>query len=614
MLTPNVAKAQILFSDNFDHDLSLWETHSTTGKWNIIEKELVGTSENSFFSPHPSYALAGSSEWEDYTLRVKIKGNDRPDKQIIFRVNDDGNYYVLNIVGTYNNSGNNVILAKKHTSDFITNEIDPSFLHSYSYINKPGEWYEVKIDVKNIANSVNINVYIDDTFILEEVDNNNPILQGKIGFEVWPGELYQPSSLTINYFDNVLITKYGYEPVLNLSIENLKQYDPAWSDEEYDHALEWATQISTIEGWGCALTSTVMVLRYYGYSVWPDTLNEWLTSQPDGYIKNGLVNWLAVSRYTHAHTGTTAPTLKFRRYDADSVKLEEDLIMGHPSILEFPGHFVVARGKTSSDFLINDPASESYLLSPLESTRGIYSSINSYIPTDTDLSYIMLIVSGDINISLFDATNHPINTNTYIQEPLKNNLDNSQTSGEKLQILLFPEPQIGIYYIEIKGKEKSFQLDAYMYDQEGNLIGNKYKSISGNISDTSPTFIQFIYSYNSVTYSFIDINDTDEDGVTIGDYCLETTFDIFDYSLGVNRWRWSEKCWNTQKPRGKGKANRPQISYKTTDTFGCSCKQIIDILEMSSLEKLEGHRKFGCSRSILDKFIADMNYNEFNIY
>jgi hypothetical protein len=253
MLTPSVAKAQIFFSDSFDHDLSLWEIHTTTGEWNIVDKELMGTSSNSFDPPHPSYALAGNSEWEDYTLRVKIKGNDRPDKQIIFRVNDDGNYYVLNIQGAYNNVGSNVILAKKHTADFVTNEIDLSFVRYYSYINKPGEWYEVKIDVKNVANSVNINVYIDDVFIFEVIDSNNPILQGKIGFEVWPGELYHTPSFTINYFDNVLITEYGYALTPNLSIENLKQYDPIWKNEEYDHASEWATQTPTIEGWGWTL-------------------------------------------------------------------------------------------------------------------------------------------------------------------------------------------------------------------------------------------------------------------------------------------------------------------------------------------------------------------------
>jgi hypothetical protein len=293
------------------------------------------------------------------------------------------------------------------------------------------------------------------------------------------------------------------------------------------------------------------------------------------------------------------------RYSADSTRLEESLVSGNPSILELPGHFVAARGKTGSDFLINDPASEISLLANLENIYDNYSSINSYVPTKTDLSYIMLVINSGIDFSLSDEQGNPVNATVYVQEPLINNLNSFQTSGEKLQVLIFPEPQIGAYYITINGKE-TFQLDAYMYDQEGNLIGGKYETMSENIIGANTTIIQFIYNYNSITYSS---GDDDNDGVIIGDYCPKTTCDIFD-PLGTNRWEWSENGWHAQTPRGKGKAYGPQISFNMTDTFGCSCKQILDILEKDTLEKLRGHRKYGCSKSILERFIYDMGQNE----
>lgn len=49
---------------------------------------------------------------------------------------------------------------------------------------------------------------------------------------------------------------------------------------------------------GCALTSAVMVLRYYGVTTGIDgkevnsrNLNEWLKSQPRGYVGRGRINW-----------------------------------------------------------------------------------------------------------------------------------------------------------------------------------------------------------------------------------------------------------------------------------------------------------------------------------
>jgi hypothetical protein len=504
ILSPDITKAQIFFSEKFDHDLSSWETHSTTGEWKIVEEELLGVAVSSSHPPQPSYALAGSSEWENYSLYVKIKGNDRPDKQIIFRVTDDGNYYVLNIVSAYDGRGNEIILAKKSTSDFITSNDTASLLHIQQYINNPEEWYNVKIDVKNIVSGVSIKIYINDIFIFEKIDNSsNPLLNGRIGFEVWPGGKSESSSPTINYFDDILVTEYDYEPALDLPVENLKQYGLGWGNETYDNAPKWA-KTPTIESWGCALTSATMVLRYHGYDVWPNTLNDWLKNQPDGYIRNGLVNWLAIPRYTQKQTSTNSPVLKFRRYHANSIKLEEELLQGRPPILELPGHFIVTKGKAGSDFLINDPASEIDLLSILENTRGMYSSIISYVPTNTDLSYIMLVVDSDTQIYLFDSMGNLVNTSSYIQEPLQNNLDKSQTSGESYRILLFPEPKSDIYSVTIEGEDGPFQLDAYMYDQEGNLIGNKYTPIAGAITNKAPVRFQFTYDNNSIVYSLAD--------------------------------------------------------------------------------------------------------------
>ena len=100
----------------------------------------------------------------------------------------------------------------------------------------------------------------------------------------------------------------------------------------------------------------------------------------------------------------------------------------------------------------------------------------------------------------------------------------------------------------------------------------------------------------------IDETDTDGDGILdVCDYCAETAIpeDVPTISLGVNRFALvdGDGIFDTMPPKGGGKG--PQKSYTINDTQGCSCSQIIDLLDLG-----EGHKKFGCSISAMDDFIS----------
>lgn len=74
-------------------------------------------------------------------------------------------------------------------------------------------------------------------------------------------------------------------PFPSLNVTDLKQYTGGWENDIYD------TISGTIKQFGCALTSASMVLKYHGFSnTNPKILNNWLISQLDGYLTNGLVN------------------------------------------------------------------------------------------------------------------------------------------------------------------------------------------------------------------------------------------------------------------------------------------------------------------------------------
>jgi hypothetical protein len=93
--------------------------------------------------------------------------------------------------------------------------------------------------------------------------------------------------------------------------------------------------------------------------------------------------------------------------------------------------------------------------------------------------------------------------------------------------------------------------------------------------------------------------DVDADGVCDDvDACEGTVYpeSVPTVELGVNRWVLGPGGgFITRSPNGHG----PDRSYTIEQTRGCSCAQIIVDMGLG-----EGHRKFGCSISAMDEWIA----------
>jgi hypothetical protein len=205
---------------------------------------------------------------------------------------------------------------------------------------------------------------------------------------------------SVNYFDNWQVTNHGVTPTpsptpVPISMPHFKQTDPNWASQIYDHATKWSSN-PTISRWGCALSSAAMILRYHGINQLPGgielnprTLNTWLQTQPDGYIGEGLVNWVALGRLTQQMSSVLGtPKLEYTRINTNLIAAAvSELEALKPVILQIPGHFLVGSGVTSDkqDLQIKDPAYAHTLLSqhsqPLQSVRA-------FQPSHTDLSYI----------------------------------------------------------------------------------------------------------------------------------------------------------------------------------------------------------------------------------
>jgi len=101
-----------------------------------------------------------------------------------------------------------------------------------------------------------------------------------------------------------------------------------------------------------------------------------------------------------------------------------------------------------------------------------------------------------------------------------------------------------------------------------------------------------------ITYNDLSTTDSDGDGVSdCYDLCPETTEDILLEDLGTNRYMWDGTKWITVSPKGKGNGFMPTMEK----TNGCSCTQILDILSEETGDQMEGHYKFGCSKSIFEE-------------
>lgn len=109
---------------------------------------------------------------------------------------------------------------------------------------------------------------------------------------------------------------------------------------------------------------------------------------------------------------------------------------------------------------------------------------------------------------------------------------------------------------------------------------------------------------------YVDNPDDDGDGVLDDDdLCPDTKADEYTVGLGTNRWMWNENGWITNSPANKnGNAYGANPGFTLTDTYGCSCIQILDSMRESVGEDFEGHYKYMCSKSIIEDWIAGEYY------
>lgn len=353
LLTTKQCLAVVVFFDDFsDGSLTNWQVaRGSSAQWRVENGVLIGTvlSQSSISEVVPMDS-AWSQRWGNYRLRLAMKPMRGVDRNLVWNYQDPRNWYEAHFVGN--------LVELYRLREGVT-----GYVSGHQYFMTPFEWHQIQVEVVGTR----MQLWVDNWLVADVRDWFSDGRAGSIALKVGTGAI-APSEV---WFDNVQVELLSTEHDVRIAMPEYRQDDPQWSDNEYDHALSWSDQPS-IKRWGCALSSIAMVLRHYGFIFLPDgselhpgTLNQWLRHQPDGYVADGWVNWLAIERLTRVLVRDYFPgfqPLAVRQLHASDGRVlfdtvEQELMAMRPIIVALQQHFLVAVGTISNlqDVLVLDP-------------------------------------------------------------------------------------------------------------------------------------------------------------------------------------------------------------------------------------------------------------------
>ena len=478
-----------------------------------------------------------NNKWNDYAIELDMEFIIGTDKNIAWRYENPSDWVDIHFIGP------NPIFQRLVLID--SSNIQP-LLNGNTYhfrIEAVGNNHKVWYYNHNSPNNVS---YMEGEDQLNNYLTGRPALQASAGADM-------TSSVA---FDNVVVT--DLTPRIGLDVRHMSQIDPDWKDLEYDFSSNYnPLGLQEIEEWGCALTSSAMILDFYGYdltpngqSLNPNTLNQYLIDK-GGYTKNGSVVWSYISKFAKealaspAYVGKALPSLEFEYPNFSIDTLRSDIEATHPAIIKIvtndkntPGHnddnlhFVVSNWVEDETIYIKDPAE----LEDNESTMsGKYANLElrqlaRFIPSNTDHSYIWIYQYGPNFEILLEhngqKTGIDANGTIFNQIPGAQYFEEGAISapasfterfgGETstAKVLMLPKPETGDYTLTLSGNDSGLtDTDIHLFDQAS-------ESKKFNLSDP-------VSSGDSVTYTFsYDTNSVEETVVA-----KESNFETLETSI-----------------------------------------------------------------------------------
>lgn len=476
---PNeVFARQLVFSDNFQFGLDNWQlVRGSPSHWQVRQDGLEAYIPARFtISELALKDDRWQPEWQNLEYEITFTPLEGVDKNLVFNFTDTSNWYEYHFTG-------NIL----HLVRLVSGSTPLSIFDTYHLENN--RRYQLKIR----SEAGQLSLFIDGELISTHLDPTylpgtygKPSLKATTGAAAPTRVLFEKISVYLIEPDsdpNPPPPPIDPEPpdqsALILPLETWKQTDPNWADQEYNHARDWSED-PTIKRWGCLLTSVAMVLNYHDIKTLPDgrvltpsTLNHWLQEQKDGYVGQGLLNWLAITRLSREVAQLRAtPVLEFKAVTDNLLTKSAQAISHHePIILQISGHFFIGHGLINQDqtpigtdqVIISDPY---YEWKNLSDHQKELIGARRLIPTQTDLSYLSLVHDPALEVKLMrkdDQQILPADTLTdTIADPL-----GAETLPSNQVMSVWPKPQNGSHLLKLTSKDSSLrrpEIELFVYD------------------------------------------------------------------------------------------------------------------------------------------------------
>ena len=499
-ITP--VRAQRIFSDDFSGNLEKWQlVNGDISYWQVSNQALYATIAQ---SRKLSTIVPKDEFWQgmdEYTVDFIFKVFDDTDKNFVIGMRDVANFYDFHF----------------YSNKLIVEDIRNGFsLHSamVPFALELNRDYSVHV----FYAKEKIELLIDGEKVFNTTENwAPPIYGGKFGLKIATGGVAHSRA----FFDQVEVKEINSKDVL------FKQDDPLWAMAIYDHADSW-TDHPEMSNWACALNSVAMLLRAYGYYSLPNgdeinplSLNQWLIEQGDGYIANGLVNWLAISRLSRILSEQSAdilPKLEFIYFKGSEEEnlgvLRESLVETAGQIAASFGHFFLVKEYLENlhDFSIKDPLYGQLLLS--EKTEKIV-SLRLFQPSFTDLSYLLLVLPKEFNFSLTAENGGVIEELQSVEEEITGELG---TIGQDYRLIYYAKPESAKLNLSLNtsnlNKELLDKVKLFIYQNDGDF---QLVSLSGLINEAE--------DFNKVNQLLLKIDYLKEEESIVNLEIIEKTID-----------------------------------------------------------------------------------------
>jgi len=292
----NQAQAATLFSDDFnDGDFSNWEVKRSQqyhnpgypclyfgdeARWRVQNGQLgiqIASLPCTTVIVPQNLDLSQVEQYE-YEFSLTLTNSTLTERSAIIKWQDVSNWYGIRIQNG-SLSIEKIIIGREYPI--------PNSTTRYDF--QPNKTYQIKAQ---ILKNNKIIIWVNDLKVLELQDESPFSYQyNSVGLSAGVRENYQSSS----FFDNVTVREIIDTTPKQLDVPLLKQSDFPWKNHEYDTAKQWSSNPS-IERWGCALTSMVMIMQHYGMHTMPDmqsvnpgTVNSWLKLEKDGTSRMALL-------------------------------------------------------------------------------------------------------------------------------------------------------------------------------------------------------------------------------------------------------------------------------------------------------------------------------------